>query len=137
MLDCPQACVRCFDRTDGDGHVSDKRESAFPRSRSNREKAITRDQGTDFDAVHPLLGEFVYDCSISGSWRRQVACASLACAVVAVASVVLAYVLPTEATGMMLLHATANEGVSLEQIELCRAYVGAQQPSVTAFLKKW
>ncbi|MDB4965922.1 MAG: peptidase [Myxococcales bacterium] len=26
---------------------------------------------------------------------------------------------------------------ALESIELCRAYVGAQQPSVTAFLKKW
>jgi hypothetical protein len=26
---------------------------------------------------------------------------------------------------------------ALEEIELCRAYVGAQQPSVTAFLKTW
>src|SRR5437660_539589 len=34
-----------------------------------------------------------------------------------IATDVAAYVLPTEATGMMLLHATANEGVSLEQIE--------------------
>jgi zinc protease len=34
-----------------------------------------------------------------------------------IATDVAAYVLPTEATGMMMLHATANEGVSLEQIE--------------------
>jgi predicted Zn-dependent peptidase len=34
-----------------------------------------------------------------------------------IATDVAAYVLPTEATGMLMLHATANEGVSLEQIE--------------------
>lgn len=34
-----------------------------------------------------------------------------------IATDVAAYVLPTEATGMLMLHATANEGVSLEQVE--------------------
>jgi zinc protease len=34
-----------------------------------------------------------------------------------IATDVAAYVLPTEATGMLMLHATANEGVSLDQIE--------------------
>jgi predicted Zn-dependent peptidase len=34
-----------------------------------------------------------------------------------IANDVAAYVLPTEATGMLMLHATANEGVSLDEIE--------------------
>jgi zinc protease len=53
-----------------------------------------------------------------------------------IATDVAAYVLPTEATGMLMLHATANEGVSLEQIEtavdaeierLARGGVGADE----------